>query len=551
MIVKRRDNKIQIQFSYSPKLVEFVKTLPGSVWHRPTLSWFIPLPDSMPSLERLAAAGFTVTPDLMAYVVADQDRASKAIALAGQTDTNFSSSLPLYPFQRVVTAFMVQSGSCLNACGVRTGKTIMTLAAVKHNGTKSNLLIVPGSVIYQWQSEILRFMPEYKVFIAVGTGKERVKIYEQVKECEEPFFLIMTYDVARIDEKILKELMTWQTLIYDESHRLCNISTKRYKAIKRISEGSLHRYCLTATPVFNSPPDIYGILHMINPGCMGTKTSFLDRYIVKDNWGNMLYPINLPELKERMKRYFIRRTLADVAPELPPVIIENVYFDMSAKEAVLYDRIRKELLFQIEKSDISKIENPMGIQSTLVKMLVLVELTCALELLGEGTESTKMDILKEKLADIFVDPAVKVIVFTRFKKMIPIFCRELAEYNPLVISGDVSNLERDSVRIAFQEDESRRLLVSTDAGGEGLTLNRGNIVIHYDLPYSFGKYDQRNGRVKSMTKTRPVMIYNLAARKSMDIHLTKMVNGKADMSGKVMGDVPITLNDIKAMLADE
>jgi len=345
--------------------------------------------------------------------------------------------------------------------------------------------------------------------------------------------------------------MPFQTIVCDESHRLCNPSTQRYKAIKKISEGSEHRYALTGSPIMNVPTDLYGIIHWISPGAFGSRQGFLDRYIVRNRFGGMLYPINLPELKERVKRYFIRRTLEQVAPELPPVTIENVYFDMSAKEAELYDRIRKELLFQIEKEDISKLENPMSIQATLVKMLVLVELTCSLELLGEGTESTKMALLKEKLADIFVDPKIKVIVFTRFKKMIPIFCRELAEYNPLVIEGAVKNKDRDDVRIAFQEDEGRRLMVSTDAGGEGLTLNRGDIIIHYDLPYSFGKYDQRNGRIKSMTKKNPLMIYNLAARKSMDIHLTKMVNGKADVSGKVMGDVPITASDIKAMLTDE
>ena len=174
-----------------------------------------------------------------------------------------------------------------------------------------------------------------------------------------------------------------------------------------------------------------------------------------------------------------------------------------------------------------------------------------MELLGEGTESTKLDILKEKLADIFVDPDVKVIVFSRFKKMMPLFERELSEYDPLVISGDVNNIERDSVRNSFQNDPVRRLLVSTDAGGEGLTLNRGDIIIHYDLPYSYGKYDQRNGRIKSFQKTRPLMVYNLVAKKSMDAYLIKMLDRKQKDSVESLGDSGLNMADLKSILTYE
>ncbi len=221
---------------------------------------------------------------------------------------------------------------------------------------------------------------------------------------------------------------------------------------------------------------------------------------------------------------------------------------MSKKEQALYQNIKKELLYEIDKHLIEKLENPMVVQQTLVKMLILMELTCSLELLGEDKESTKLQVLKEKLEDVFEDPEVKVIVFSRFKKMMPIFIRELAQYNPLVISGDVTNQDRDAVRKVFQEDPSRRLLVSTDAGGEGLTLNRGDIIFHYDLPYSYGKYEQRNGRIKSLTKERPIMIYNLLANKSMDVYLAKMIKNKTQVSNEVLGDVPLSMNTIKEMI---
>lgn len=341
--------------------------------------------------------------------------------------------------------------------------------------------------------------------------------------------------------------MKFETIICDEAHRLANSSTKRYKAIQKISQGSEHRYALTATPL-DRPPDLWGVLNWINPGCMGNKYDFLTRYTIKNKWGGMLYPINLQELAQKVRRYMVRKTLEDVAPELPPVTIEDIPFDLSEKETALYARLKKEILFEIESNLIEKIENPMLIQHTLVKMIILVQLTCSLELLGEDRTSTKLDILKEKLGDIFVDPDVKVIIFSRFKKMMPIFERELSEYNPLVISGEIDNEGRDIVKKSFQDDSEHRLLVSTDAGGEGLTLNRGDIIIHYDLPYSYKKYEQRNGRIKSLTKNRPMMIYNLTARKSMDVWLAKLIKGKSELSSALLGD---KLGDIREMLKYE
>ena len=212
MLVKKRENKIQITFTAPTRtefmaLVAFVKTLPGSVWHAPTKSWFIPLPDSMPSLDRLRERGFAIQPELLAYVVADQDRARASTELAGREDAEFDSPLPLYPFQRVVSAFMVQSGSCLNACGVRTGKTIMTIATIKKLGTVKNLIIVPGSVLFQWgEEELPKWDRDAKVFIIYGNKTQRSRIYEEARNYSAGrFYVVLTYDVARNDVEELEK----------------------------------------------------------------------------------------------------------------------------------------------------------------------------------------------------------------------------------------------------------------------------------------------------------------------------------------------------------
>ena len=550
MIARKNNNTVEISFKYDPMLVSFVKSLEGRKYNPATKLWSIPLAGSHANVERLAQKGFMIDPDLWAEVRKDQEQAREAEALAMLPDTEFTTFLPLYGFQRVCSAFMVRTGSCLNACGVGTGKTVMALAAVVKTKSEKNLVVCPKSLIYQWENEILRFTPQYKVFLVAGNVKQRKGVYKKALDCCDPYFLIVSYDLARIDCNVLvAEGRTFRTIIYDEGHRLGNVRTKTYRAIQKISQSSQYRYALTATPMMNRPAELYGILNTLQPGCLGAYEPFLGRYMVRNQWGGMLYPINQSELAQRLKRYMIRKSLEEVAPEMPSLTIEDIPFDLSEKERTLYDRLKKELLFEVERHLIDKIERPMVIQMTLTKMLVLTELTCSLELLGEDKTSSKLDVLKDRLEDILLN-GEKVIVFSRFEKMTAILARELAQYNPLLITGKVTGEDRDLAVQKFQKDDEYKLLISTDAGGEGLNLDTGSIVFHYDLPWSYGKYVQRNGRVKRLTQRKPMMVYNLVARKSMDGYMAKVLNAKSKLSSALLdeSDTPISMEHIQEML---
>ena len=231
------------------------------------------------------------------------------------------------------------------------------------------------------------------------------------------------------------------------------------------------------------------------------------------------------------------------------MIIEDVKFDLSSKETDLYQKLKKEILFEVDKHLINKLENPMIIQHTMVKMIVLIELTCSLALLGDDNTSTKLDILKERLEDLLIGDD-KVIVFVQFKKMAYILEKELKEYNPLMITGDVTGKDRARNLEVFQKDDVHKVLICTDAGGEGLNIDRANIIFHFSLPYSYGKYVQRNGRIKRLTQKKPMIVYNLIANKSLDVWLSKMINTKSKLSDQLLGDGPINMQEIKDMLND-
>ena len=207
MHAKKNNNTVEISFKYDPMLVSFVKSLEGRKYNPATKLWYIPLAGSHASIERLAQRGFMIDPDLQAEVRMDQEQAREAEALAVLPDTDFTTPLPLYPFQRVCSAFMVKTGSCLNACGVGTGKTIMALAAIEKTKSEKNLVVCPKSLVYQWENECNKWLPEYKTFVVGGNLKERKETYDQAKDCVEPFLLILSYEVARIDKDLLLAIM--------------------------------------------------------------------------------------------------------------------------------------------------------------------------------------------------------------------------------------------------------------------------------------------------------------------------------------------------------
>ena len=136
----------------------------------------------------------------------------------------------------------------------------------------------------------------------------------------------------------------------------------------------------------------------------------------------------------------------------------------------------------------------------------------------------------------------KAIIYTRFRRMAIILDRELQKWNPVLVHGEIKGEERARRVQKFKTDESVRLLIATEAFSEGLNLEEANIVVHFDLPYSYGKYVQRNGRIARLTQQKPMMVYNLIARKSMDEKVARIIANKQDLSEMLLG------RDVREML---
>ena len=198
--------------------------------------------------------------------------------------------------------------------------------------------------------------------------------------------------------------------------------------------------------------------------------------------------------------------------------------------------------------DISKLENPMTLQFTIVKFGRLRQLADSLELLGENKKSTKLEVLKEKLEE-FKNTDQKILIFSEFAEMCKILNRELVIYNPQMIIGETSNKERQRIVEEFNTNPLNKVLILSSAGMYGLNLQAmASVIINYDLPFSLSKLEQRIGRAHRIGQKKNVMIYNLIGKGTADMAIKKIIYNKQKISDTVLGDIPLTMSDIRGML---
>ena len=568
MNVRKNNNAIEISFRYDPKLVSFVKTLDGRKYNAGTKSWFIPLAGSSVSVEQLARKGFTIEPALLVAMEADVKLAKEAEAIAVMDDAEFTSPLPLFPYQKVGASFLYQIGSGLMGDEMGLGKTIMALAVAEKSQAEKVLIFCPASVKWQWAGEIEKFLypegaPEGEIVVVEGSKHTRdLMLQDQVVIRRESWkgkangwrskagarFFIVNYELLLRNFEAMN-CREWDMIIADEATKISNATAKQAKAIKRLR--AKRRIAMTGTPVSNRANEVWNIVDFIQPGAFGNYYAFLQHYCLKNQWGGVFGYRNMDELRERLKRYMIRRMKVDVLPELPEKIMTDLPFEMTEEEIALYKRLKKEILFEIEHHDIAKVENPMTIQYTLVKMLRLRQLADSMELLGHNTQSSKMTVLKEKLEEVFANNGGrKAIVFTQFAEMADILERELAEYKPLKISGTIKEEYRDVVA-KFNEMDDHRVLIMTSAGQFGLNIQRASVIFHYDQEWSLAKMQQRDGRAHRIGQKDTVLVYNLLAKGTVDYYVKKILHAKAELSNQILGDTPISMGDIREMLKYE
>ena len=369
-------------------------------------------------------------------------------------------------------------GGCL-ADDMGLGKTVQTLALLQQqreillptDHAKVSLLILPTSLLYNWQKEAERFAPELRLHIHTGSNRLR-----------DPYgfshfdLIITTYGIIRSDEEMLKKFF-FNYIILDESQHIKNPTSKSFKAIKNLS--SRHRLALSGTPIENSVADIWSQMHFTNPGLLGSYSFFQKEFVIpiekkKDE-------IKATRLQAIIKPFVLRRTKDQVATELPEKTEQILFCEMTEEQASYYENIKSEYRNALLDTAISGQGkgNQIILLQGLTKLRQIANHPKMIDM-QEELPSGKFEAVNEMLESIIAEKH-KVLIFSQFVKHLHLFRDHFDKKNIKYAYLDGSTKDRAGAVNTFKERQDTQVfLISIKAGGVGLNLTEADYVFILD-----------------------------------------------------------------------
>lgn len=422
-------------------------------------------------------------------------------------------------------------GACL-ADDMGLGKTVQVLAYLeKFRKTKKDsnvLLVVPASLIGNWQKETEKFAPSMDFQILHGKtakllGEEFTKV--------DKFLTITTYGmVSRIKE--LSDVK-WDCMILDEAQAIKNPGTKQTKEIKKIYAQM--KIAMTGTPIENDLSNLWSLFDFLNKGLMGTSKEFHEFCKrLKEQ------PEQYARLKSMVAPFMLRRLKTDksIISDLPEKMEMIDYTEMSKKQIVLYRKIVSEME--------EKILNSEGIERRGIVLATITKLKQVCnhpdQYLGQQIfaeeESGKLALLKE-LCETIYEKRERVIVFTQFREITEQLAKLLSKTfhgDGFVLHGGTSIAKRGKIVEAFQGEKYVPFIVlSVKAGGTGLNLTKANHVIHFDRWWNPAVENQATDRAFRIGQTKDVLVHKLVSKGTIEEKIDAMIESKKELAENVIG----------------
>lgn len=406
------------------------------------------------------------------------------------------------------------------------GKTVQTLALLLTR-TESGpaLVIAPTSLGFNWQRECERFTPSMRPVLFRET--DRLDLKNQVGDGD---LVICSYGLALREAELLREI-EWGTLVLDEAQNVKNSSSKTAVAVRGLS--AKWKLALTGTPMENHLGELWSIFYTIAPGVLGTWEQFRRRFagpIEKDRDA---------ERREGLSRvispFVLRRSKAEVLKDLPARTETNLMVDLSVEERERYDRMR---LSTVKELDSLGDQLTQDQRFRVLQMLTrLRQLSCHVGLVDNSWSggSSKIDVLMERMQQL-KERGSRPLVFSQFTSHLALIAKscEAAGISFHYLDGQTSPHQRQERVEAFQRGEGDAFLISLKAGGTGLNLTAADYVIHMDPWWNPAVEDQATDRTHRIGQTKPVMVYRIIARGTIEEQILSLHDQKRDLVDGVL-----------------
>ena len=447
-------------------------------------------------------------------------------------ETTLPSSLRanLRPYQKEGfdwLSFLYQHrfGACL-ADDMGLGKTLQSIAfllALREGLIPSapgaqgpHLLILPASLVFNWQAELEHFAPSLRV--REYRGQQRKADFSGFD------IVLTTYDTARRDADLLSR-QSFHVLLLDEAQAAKNSSSARYRKIRKIPAN--FRLCLTGTPVENHLREFRAILELALPG------------LFQDLQENNREALKSPEvLSRRSAPFILRRTKSAVLKDLPPKEERYVILEMSPRQKALYLREAARVRSDIAEAFAQKEAAQAGIIA-LAALNRLRQLCVHPRLLRptEKTSSPKMEFMTDLLHELR-EEGHACLVFSQYVRALDLAEETLRKENLpfLRLDGKTSARHRQERVQSFQKGEEAGIfLISLKAGGVGLNLTRASYVLHLDPWWNPAVENQASDRAHRIGQKQRVLVQKLVMRETVEEKIVKLKEEKARLFTRILG----------------
>lgn len=409
-------------------------------------------------------------------------------------------------------------GGCL-ADDMGLGKTITTLAfLLKIYETKSaepSILIMPTSLIYNWQKEAQKFAPNLKILIHFG--QNRYKSTEVFKMYD---IIICSYGVLRLDIDMIKSFQ-FEYAILDESQAIKNPGSLIFKSVMQLN--TKNRLILTGTPLENSTMDLWSQMTFVNPGILGSMHEFKQKY--QNSIEKLKDVETTKKLFARIKPFMLRRHKSQVAKDLPPKIESIQYSQMTEEQEKLYEETKSYVRNMVMEASNKGSQSSILVLQGLTKLRQIANNPILVDENYEGSSGKEKDIL-HKLMEV-VENGSKILVFSQFVKHLNLIAKKLNENQIPYLYLDGATKNRIELVEEFQHTDKKQVfLISLKAGGVGLNLTSADYVFLLDPWWNPAVEAQAIDRAHRIGQKNTVFSYKFISRNTIEEKILDLQSNK-------------------------
>ncbi|MBF0440229.1 MAG: DEAD/DEAH box helicase, partial [Magnetococcales bacterium] len=424
------------------------------------------------------------------------------------------------------------AGACLSD-DMGLGKTVQAIAVLLEQGKLGPMLVIaPTSVCHNWEAEIDRFAPTLRVHSLSSAG-DRTAMITGIGSME---VLICSYGLLHQEIDQLAKI-NWQMMVLDEAQAIKNAGTQRFKAVQRLQAN--FRLAMTGTPIENYLEELWSQFAIINPGLLGSRDAFQRRFAgpIERNRNDGA----LQTLRMLIRPFILRRTKSAVLAELPPRTELTLEIELPEEERAFYEALRRKAI-----ESLTQLETGEGGQR---RIHILAEITrlrrccCHPALITPETHlpGAKLDTFLE-LVDELICNHHKALVFSQFVGQLERVKKALdaKKIHYQYLDGSTPAKDREKRVTAFQNGDGDLFLISLKAGGTGLNLTAADYVIHLDPWWNPAVEDQASDRAHRIGQHRPVTVYRLIVRDSIEQKILQLHRHKRDLASDLLEGAEIS-----------